>query len=220
VSPVLLSALALLVIGAAYAFYNSLNPNTAFSAVGGGNGSGGTVGGSGGSAGASRGPSSVHPEYNDAISQAASAAGIDPVLLKAIVAKESNFNPNAINPETDFVLNGVSYAQYDTRAQASLAEWIKDGNDPGLIGLNPSCGIAQVRVSNGKHYISGLDAWDLFDPQVCLAAAAYLIRDDGTTLDTADMYNVGHGTNWARGVRNAGYKADVQSYYAQFAGDF
>lgn len=219
-SPAILSALALLVMGAAYAFYKSLSPNSAFSVAGGGGGSGGTAGGSGGSAGTSQGPSGVHPEYDDLILQASSAAGTDPVLLKAIVAKESNFNPDAINPETDFVLNGVTYGQYDTQGQALLATWIKDGNDPAQIGLNPSCGIAQVRVSNGKHYISGLDAWDLFDPSVCLAAAAYLIRDDGTTLDTADMYNVGHGANWARGVRNPGYKADVQRHYAEFAGDF
>lgn len=218
-SPVILSALALLVAGGAYLLY-ILSPNTAFSAAGGGNGSGGTSGGAGGSSGGSQGPSGVHPEYDDAIAQASAAAGTDPVLLKAIVAKESNFNPDAINPETNFTLNGVSYAQYDSQGQALLAAWIKEGNDPALIGLNPSCGIAQVRVSNGKHYISGLDAWDLFDPQVCLAAAAYLIRDDGTTLDTADMYNVGHGTNWARGVRNPGYKMDVQRHYAEFAGDF
>lgn len=218
-NPVILSALALLVAGGAYLLY-ILNPSSAFSAAGEGNGSGGPSGGSGGSSGASQGPSGVHPEYDGVIAQTASDAGIDPVLLKAIVAKESNFNPDAINPETDFTVNGVTYGQYDARGQAILAAWIKEGNDPALIGLNPSCGIAQVRVSNGKHYISGLDAWDLFDPQVCLAAAAYLIRDDGTTLDTADMYNVGHGTNWARGVRNLGYKMDVQRHYAEFAGDF
>jgi hypothetical protein len=159
-------------------------------------------------------------QYNALIAQAAAAAGIDPVLLKAICATETGFDPNAINPEQDFTLNGVQYGQNDRNARAQLVAWIKDGNRPASIGLNPSCGIAQVRVSNGQKFISGLDAWDLFDPAVCLEAAAYLIADDGTTLDTADMYNVGHGLNWLRGVRNLPYRAKVQDFYSRFAGDF
>ena len=159
-------------------------------------------------------------QWNAAIAQAAAAAGIDPALLKSIVATETGFNPDAINPEKDFVLNGVSYKQYDRAGQRALVAWIKDGNEPAMIGLNPSCGIAQVRVSNAKKFISGLNAWDLFDAATCLEAAAYLIADDGTTLDTADMYNVGNGTNWARGVRNVPYRTKVQTFYAEFQGDF
>src|SRR5713226_1817125 len=129
-------------------------------------------------------PSGVAMHWNAAIAQAAAAASIDPVLLKAIVATETGFNPDAINPEKSFVLEGVSYAQYDRAGQRALVAWIKAGNEPATIGLNPSLGIAQVRVSNGKKFIQGLDAWDLFDPAIDLEAAAYLIADDGTSYDT------------------------------------
>jgi hypothetical protein len=165
-------------------------------------------------------PSGVAMQWNDAIAQAASNAGIDPALLKAIAATETNFNPNAINPEKDFMVNGVSYKQYDSAGQRALVAWIKAGNEPALIGLNPSLGIAQVRVGNAKTFISGLHAWDLFDPATCFLAAAFLIRDDGTDFDTLDMYNVGNGSNWARGVRNLPYRAKAQSFYTKFVGDF
>lgn len=187
----------------------------AFAAEGDGSGSGDTSTG-----GSAAGSSGVATQWDAAIAQAAVAASIDPVLLKSIVATETGFNPDAINPEKDFTLNGVSYKQYDRAGQAQLVAWIKAGNEPSTIGLNPSLGIAQVRVANAKKFISGLNAWDLFDAPTCLEAAAYLIADDGTTLDTADMYNVGNGSNWARGVRNAPYRTKVQTFYAEFAGDF
>jgi len=199
---------------AAFFAYRLFSPSMAFAAEG-------DVGsGSDASSGSAASSSGVAMQWNAAIAQAAAAAGIDPALLKSIVATETGFNPDAINPEKDFVLNGVSYKQYDRAGQRALVAWIKDGNEPATIGLNPSCGIAQVRVSNAKKFISGLNAWDLFDAATCLEAAAYLIADDGTTLDTADMYNVGNGTNWARGVRNVPYRTKVQTFYAEFQGDF
>jgi hypothetical protein len=213
----LIAALALVAVAAAYVLFKSLNPDSALAAGAVGSDSGGL---SADGANAPPPPSGVASQWNAFIAQAAKAAGVDPVLLKAIVATETYFNPNAINPEKDFILEGVSYGQNDSSGRAKLVAWIKDGNDPATIGLNPSCGIAQVRVSNGKKFISGIDAWDLFNPSVCLEAAAYLIADDGTTLDTADMYNVGHGLNWLRGVRNAPYQAKVADFYSRFAGDF
>ncbi len=199
---------------AAFFAYRLFSPSMAFAAAG-------DVGsGSDASSGSAASSSGVAMQWNAPIAQAAAAAGIDPALLKSIVATETGFNPDAINPEKDFVLNGVSYKQYDRAGQRALVAWIKDGNEPATIGLNPSCGIAQVRVSNAKKFISGLNAWDLFDAATCLEAAAYLIADDGTTLDTADMYNVGNGTNWARGVRNVPYRTKVQTFYAEFQGDF
>ena len=218
----MVAALALVAGAAAFMLYRVFNPNSAFAAAG----AGGDSGSDSESASADAtdtpppSPSGVAMQWNPLIAQAAKAAGIDPVLLKAICATETGFNPNAINPEKDFTLNGVAYAQYDRNGQALLVQWIKDGNDPATIGLNPSCGIAQVRVANGKKFIRGLDAWDLFDPGTCLAASAYLMADDGVTLDTADMYNVGHGLNWARGVRNLPYRAKVNDFYSRFAGDF
>jgi hypothetical protein len=202
---------------AAFFAYRLFSPSMAFAAAG-DTGSGGGGDASGGSA--ASGSSGVAMQWNDAIAQAAAAAGIDPALLKSIVATETGFNSDAINPETGFTLNGVTYAQYDRAGQRALVAWIKDGNEPATIGLNPSLGIAQVRVGNAKKLINQLNAWDLFDAATCLEAAAYLIRDDGTTLDTADMYNVGNGTNWARGVRNVPYRTKVQTFYAQFRGDF
>jgi hypothetical protein len=200
---------------AAFLAYRLFNPSMAFAAAGDDTGS--DTSGDGSSAPVSSG---VASQWDQAIAQAASAASIDPVLLKSIVATETGFNPFAINPEKDFVLNGVSYKQYDRAGQAALVAWIQAGNEPATIGLNPSLGIAQVRVGNAKKLINQLNAWDLFDAATCLEAAAYLIADDGTTLDTADMYNVGNGSNWARGVRNVPYRTKVQTFYAQFQGDF
>ncbi len=133
---------------------------------------------------------------------------------------ETGFNPDAINPEKDFILGGVSYKQYDRAGQRALVAWIKDGNEPATIGLNPSCGIAQVRVGNAKQFIQGLNAWDLFDAPTCLEAAAYLIAQMGLTYDTLDEYNVGGGTNWNRGVRNAPYLAKADAFDTEFRGDF
>jgi hypothetical protein len=211
------AALALVAAAVAYLAFKSLNPDSAFAAAGDAGDSSANPSEDGANAPP---PSGVAMQWNPLIAQAAKAAGIDPVLLKAIVATETGFRPDAINPEQDFILDGVSYGQNDSRGRALLVAWIKDGNDPASIGLNPSCGIAQVRVSNGKKFIAGLDPWDLFDAGVCLQAAAYLIADDGTTLETADMYNVGHGLNWFRGVRNAPYQAKVADFYSRFAGDF
>lgn len=213
----LLAGFALVAAAALYMLSKALNPDSAFADAG---GAGSSSGGSSADGANTPPPSGVAMQYNAAIAQAAKAAGIDPILLKAICAQETGFRPDGINPEKDFILNGVSYGQYDRAGQAALVAWIKDGNDPASIGLNPSCGIAQVRVSNAKKFIQGLDPWDLFDPATCLQAAAYLIADDGTTLDTADMYNVGHGLNWARGVRNLPYLQKVQDFYSRFAGDF
>ncbi len=214
----LIAAFALVAAAALFAMYEVFNPVSAFADAGDvGSGSGTETADS---TTATSSPSGVAMQWNSLIAQAAKAAGIDPVLLKAICAQETGFRADAINPEKDFTLNGVSYAQYDTAGQRLLVAWIKDGNDPATIGLNPSCGIAQVRVGNAKKFIQGLDPWDLFDPATCLSAAAYLIADDGTTLATADIYNVGHGLNWIRGVRNLPYLQKVQDFYSRFAGDF
>jgi soluble lytic murein transglycosylase-like protein len=162
-------------------------------------------------------------EWDSLIAQAAAKQGIPPVVLKAIVAKESFFNPNAINPEKNFILNGASYQQYDRSGDRALAAWIADGNDPATIGVNPSLGLGQVRVSEGKKFIGGLDAWDLFDPATNLEAAASLLAElfnSGITLDTIDAYNVGLGGNWQRGIRSLGYRDDVNKYAQKFAGDF
>ncbi len=208
-----------LVIGGALALYFAANPDFAFAAAGdGGSASGGSPMGE--TPADAPPPSGVASQFDPLIAQAASAAGIDPVLLKAICAEESGFNTNSINPEKDFTLNGVFYTQNDRAGRNLLVAWIKDGNDPASIGLNPSCGIAQVRVGNAKKFIGELDAWDLFDAATCLQAAAYLIAADGTTLETADMYNVGHGLNWLRGVRNVPYRQKVQNFAQSFAGDF
>jgi hypothetical protein len=217
----LIAVFGLVAIAAAVVLYQLFNPSSTYAASSDAEDGGEDMSPDSMDSGAGKpAPSGVASQYDAAIAQAAQVAGIDPVLLKAICATETGFNPNAINPETDFTLNGVSYAQYDSQGQAILVAWIQAGNDPASIGLNPSCGIAQVRVGNAKKFIQQLDPWDLFDPAVCLEAAAYLISSDGTTVATADMYNVGHGLNWLRGVRNAPYQAKVADFYSRFAGDF
>src|SRR6267378_4423227 len=164
-------------------------------------------------------PSGVAMQYNAAIFAAAQRAGVDPVLMKALAAKETGFNANAINPEKSFTFDGTSYAQYDRGGQAKLVAWIKEGNDPAAIGLNPSLGLMQIRVGNAKKFIPGLDAWDLFDPTVNFEAASYLLAEmvaAGLTLATADMWNVGAGSNWQRGVRNLPYRDQVNDFYQRF----
>jgi hypothetical protein len=212
-SPVLLIAAAVAAVGA-YLFYRLNRPGMAFAGLGNADGLPNASGGS------STVPSGIATQWNGLIAQAAKAAGIDPVLLKAIVATETGFNADAINPEKDFVLEGFAYRQYDREGQRRLVAWIKAGNDPAKIGLNPSIGLAQVRVSNGKKFIRGLDPWDLFEPATNLEAAAFLIADDGTSFDTLDMHNVGNGSNWAKGVRNLPYRTKAQGFYRRFKGDF
>lgn len=218
----LIAAGVLVAIAALYVLQKTFSPVSAFASTGGaGNGLDSGSEGQAPDSSTVSPPSGVAMQWNGAIASAAKAAGIDPALLKAICATETGFNPDAINPEKDFILNGTSYGQYDRAGQRLLVAWIKDGNSPSTIGLDPSCGIAQVRVDKIKKFFSsGVDAWDLFDPSICLEAAAFLIAGDGTTVETADMYNVGHGLNWLRGVRNAPYQKKVASYYAQFVGDF
>lgn len=167
-------------------------------------------------------PSGVAMQFNDAIAAAAARAGVDPVMMKALTAVESGFVNTSINPEKDFMLNGVSYGQNDRAGRAALVAWIQDGNDPASIGLNPSIGMMQIRVSIAKQFISGLDAWDLFDPATNFEAGADLMAQMGAGLsyDTADAWNVGLGTNWRNGVRNAPYLAKAQSFYDKFRGDF
>src|SRR5258708_36135199 len=114
-SPGLIAALTLVAAVAAFMLYQVLNPNSAFAAAG---EEGGATGGESTDSSSASPPSGVAMQWNDLIAQAASAAKIDPVLLKAICAQETGFRPNAINPEKDFTLNGVSYAQYDSKGQA------------------------------------------------------------------------------------------------------
>lgn len=166
-----------------------------------------------------QGPSGIHTEYDSLIADAANAAGVDPVILKSIVAVESGFNPNSINPEKNFSLGGVTYSRNDAKGRAALVAWIKNGGSTDAIGLNPSCGLAQVRVGIARKFIPGVDAVDLFDPETCLEAASALLAQlfaAGITLDTIDAYNVGQNLS----VRNLPYRDKVNAYARQFAGDF
>ncbi|HEV2194188.1 MAG TPA: transglycosylase SLT domain-containing protein [Candidatus Acidoferrum sp.] len=167
-------------------------------------------------------PSGVAMQWNNLIAVAAQRAGVDPVLMKAITAVESGFNADSINPERDFTLDGVDYTQNDRSGRAALVRWIKDGNDPASIGLSPSCGMMQIRVSVAKQLISGLDAWDLFDPATNFEAGSYLAAQMGSlfAVDTADVWNVGAGRNWQNGMRNIPYRDKVANFYQRFQGDF
>src|SRR6266481_1606626 len=125
----LIGALSLVAAAGAFLLFRLFNPNLAFAATGDvGSDSGGSTADE--TAASAPAPSGVAMQYNALIAQAAKAAAIDPVLLKAICAQETGFNRDAINPEKDFTLNGVTYAQYDRAGQALLVAWMKDGNDP------------------------------------------------------------------------------------------
>ena len=146
--------------------------------------------------------------------------GLTRFCSKAICATESGFNPDSINPEQDFTLGGVSYTQNNSAGRSLLVQWIKAGNDPASIGLNPSCGLAQVRVGNAKKFISGLDAWDLFDPATGLEAGAYALADMGATLDTADMYNVGPWYELGAGRSQCSVSSACRNVLRAISGDF
>jgi hypothetical protein len=182
-------------------------------------GNAGDLTGAGSSGAGSPQKSGLGNQWDVLIQQVAAAERVEPALLKAIVAKESYFDEEALNPERDFVLNGVSYGQYDSAGTKALHDFIAAGNDPKSIGLNPSLGLAQVRVSEGQSFIPGLQAVELFDPQTCLTASARLLRqlfDAGITLDTIDAYNEGQALH----RRKLPYRDAVNAYYVRFKGDF
>src|SRR5260370_3022107 len=140
--------------------------------------------------------SGIGDDYDALISSVATAEGADPVLLKAIVRKESDFDEEAINPERNFTLNVVTYSPSSSEGRKRLHDFIAAGGDPASIGVNPSLGLAQVRVSTGKFFIPGLEARELFDPQTNLTASARLLfqlHDAGVRLETIDGYNLGQG---------------------------
>jgi soluble lytic murein transglycosylase-like protein len=145
--------------------------------------------------------------------------GISPILLKAIVRKESFFDPMAINPETSFTFDGTRYASSSRTGRAKLTQYIMEGHDPGKLGLNPSIGLAQVRIRIAKSFVAGITARDLFDPGMNLTASARLLRQlqgAGITLQTIDAYNVGQDLD----PRNFPYRDEVVANYRKFEGDF
>jgi len=167
--------------------------------------------------------SGIGNQYDALISSVANAESVDPVLLKAIVATETDFDEEAVNPEQSFTLNGVSYSPSDGRGRKALRDFIAAGGDPASIGLNPSLGLAQVRVGNGKHFIPGLQALELFDPQTNLTASSRLLRElvhAGVTLETIDAYNVGQGRVLSGELRNLPYRDKAKRNYAIFQTDF
>src|SRR5260370_13564213 len=167
--------------------------------------------------------SGIGDDYDALISSVATAEGADPVLLKAIVRKESDFDEEAINPERTFTLNGVTYSPSSSEGRKRLHDFIAGGGDPASIGVNPSLGLASVRVSTGKHFMPGLQALELFDPQMNLTLSAKLLRElkgAGITLETIDAYNVGQSRVLSGELRNLPYRDEVRANYALFQNDF
>lgn len=159
--------------------------------------------------------------YDAMIAAQAKSAGIPPNILKAIVRQESNFTEAAINPEKDFTLDGVSYAASSKAGRAALRSWILAGNDPRVLGLNPSIGLAQVRVKTARKVLGSprLTAAELFKPEVNLRASAALLAEllrAGITLETIDAYNVGQDLQ----PRNLAYRDRVRGFAKQYEADF
>ncbi len=160
-------------------------------------------------------------KYDKEIAAAAAEHLISPVILKAIVAKESGFNPNAINPEKTFTLDGVTYSPSDRAGRAKLRQFIFSGGNPKVLGLNPSIGLAQVRLGIARKVLRdpALGAAELFDPALNLRASAALLSEliaGGITLQTIDAYNVGQDLQ----PRNLPYRDAVVKFARQFEGDF
>src|SRR5260370_25456832 len=112
----------------------------------------------GGSVLVSKVKSGIANEWDALIAAIADAEKVDPVLLKAIVKQESGFDEEAVNPEQSFTINGQTYSPSSSTGRRLLHDFIAAGGDPASIGLNPSLGLAQVRVSTGKFFIPGLEA--------------------------------------------------------------
>jgi len=167
--------------------------------------------------------SGIGNEWDALIAAIADAEKVDPVLLKAIVKKESRFDEEAVNPEQSFTINGQTYSPSSSTGRRLLHDFIAAGGDPASLGLNPSLGLAQVRVSTGKFFIPGLEARELFDPKTNLTASARLLVqlfDAGVRLETIDGYNVGQGRVLSGDLRNFPYRDEVNRNYALFKNDF
>ncbi len=154
------------------------------------------------------------------IFEEAKRQGVDPVILKAIVAKESSFNPEAINPEKTFALQGVTYSPVNPQGRRALRRAILAENlNPLSIRVNPSIGLAQVRLTIARAFLPDVTARELFDPRTNLRASASLLRqlfDNGITLDTIDAYNVGQDLQ----PRNLPYRDAVKQFAREFQNDF
>lgn len=157
--------------------------------------------------------------WDGMIENVARNEGIPPHVLKAIVATESSFDPTAINPEVAFTLGGVAYSAADKTGRARLREYIMQGNNPSSVGLNPSIGLAQMRISTARNLgFSGAPA-ALFAPFTNLTWSARLLRqlfDAGITLETMDAYNVGQDLR----PRNLLYRDTVKQFAERYEGDF
>lgn len=166
-------------------------------------------------------PAKPRSALDSVILDVARAEGVDPVVLKAIAAKESSFNAQAINPEKAFVLDGVRYKPQDRQGQAKLRDFVLRGGDPATLGLKPSTGIAQVKLATARFYLPGVSYQQLFDARTNLTVAARFLRDlfrKGITEESLDVYNIGE-RDWPK-VRNLPYRDDVKRYITQYRGDF
>ncbi len=159
--------------------------------------------------------------FDATIAEAADRWNVKPNILKAIVARESGFNQVAINPEKSFVLKGVLYSAGDAKGRTALRAFIAEGGDPLSLGINPSIGLAQVRLTTARSLSNNpsLKASALFVPATNLDLAARLLRqlfDAGITIDTIDAYNVGQDLS----PRNLPYRDAVKQNADRFASDF
>ncbi|OQW40309.1 MAG: hypothetical protein A4C66_10770 [Nitrospira sp. HN-bin3] len=157
--------------------------------------------------------------FDNLIASFSRSRSVNPAWLKGIIRQESNFNPDAINPEKTFVLYGTSYGANDKAGRKLLLEWIRAGNDPRVLGLNPSIGLAQIRVGTARALGFNVTARDLLDPSQNVQVAASLLAQltaAGITLETIDAWNVGQDLK----PRNFPYRDRVKAYAAEFAGDF
>ena len=159
--------------------------------------------------------------FDALIAQIARRLRVPPSLLKAIVHHESSFNPDAINPERTFSLNGVSYGPNSRDGRAKLRAFILAGGNPLELSprVNPSIGLAQVRIRIGRAFIPGVSAKQMFNPTTNLTASASLLRellDAGITMGTIDAYNVGQDLS----PRNFPYRDRVRALELRYRKDF
>ena len=155
------------------------------------------------------------------IAEVARRLRVPPSLLKAIVHQESGFNPQAINPERTFALDGVNYGPNSRKGRAELRAFILAGGNPLKLSprVNPSIGLAQVRIAIARAFIPGVSAKLLFNTTTNLTASASLLREllnAGITMDTIDAYNVGQDLK----PRNFPYRDRVRALELRYRKDF
>lgn len=134
----------------------------------------------------------VSGPYDSMIVSSSQQAGVDPALVKAIMQHESNFDPDAVNPNTSSVRSASVRAAIKSAPDGGL-QYVSENN------LRPDIGLMQLNWNTAKSLQTGLRPVDLFDPRVNINLAVKYIsalQKRGMTDQTVYAYNTGSVKNF------------------------